>query len=82
MKRGTFPESILNTPQGFIGSPTYVYVADEWIDWTNGLTGMTGNYGGIDMQMLYSPCAWHTLITQSDRTYHIPINMISSIKDQ
>jgi len=77
----TFPESILNTPQGFNGSPTFVYIADEWIDWTNGLTGMTGNYGGIDMEMLYSPCAWHTLITQSDRTYHINWDMMKLSKN-
>ena len=77
----SFPEAIINTPQGFIGSPTYVYIADEWIDWTNGLTGITGNYGGIDMQMLYSPCAWHTLITQSDRTYRINWDMMKLSKD-
>ena len=77
----SFPNAILNTPQGFIGSPTFVWVTDEWIDWTNGLTGITGNYGGIDMQMLYAPCAWHTLITGSDRTYRINWDMMKLTKD-
>ena len=53
----SFPADLLNTPQGFIGSPTFAYITDEWIDWTNGATNMTcwldtGSSGiGIDMQM-------------------------------
>lgn len=83
----SFPADLLNTPQGFIGFPTFAYITDEWIDWTNGATNISGwlNTGstgiGIDMQMLYSPCAWRTITQGSQRTYRINWDMMKLNKD-
>ena len=59
----SFPDNTLQDARGFIGSPTFVYVADEWSNFNTGL-GETQIYAG---------CAWHTVPSGFiNQIYHIP----------
>jgi hypothetical protein len=65
----TFPDSIITNNQGFIGSPVYAYVTDEWLAFS--VAGFQGN-------ALYAPCVWHTVPSgYVNQIYHIPWNHMS-----
>lgn len=58
----TFPESTLENNQGFLGSPTFVYVTDEFSTF-NIANGQTSIYAG---------CAWRAIPSgYSNQPYHI-----------
>lgn len=69
----SFPDSLLENNAGFVGSPTYAYVTDEWLGFQ--IQGFQGNN-------VYAPTAWHTIPEgYTNQIYHVPWNHMKLAKN-
>lgn len=68
----SFPSSLVESSQGFYGSPTFAFVTDEWIKLGSGAAHTD----------VLSPCAWHAIAQgYTNQIYHVPWSSMSLQKD-